>query len=179
MCVYTSETQVEDACALLAQENFGGAGSLLMRRDALQHASGFEPSLKRCEDFHFYFRLARHTPVGLINKVGMLRRFHESNMSGNALKMLTEGIRSRTMLRETEKRPEVRKHLDRYIANCNMGLARQLADHGHFIESFRYDLRVLASRFLWPETGKACRNIVRTIAMAAGLFTPEKSEHQT
>jgi hypothetical protein len=150
----------------------------MIRRALLRLEPTFHQSLKSCEDFHFYFRLARRTPVGVINKVGMLRRVHGRNMSGDALKMRTEGIRSRTMLRDTEENPVVRKDLNRYIANCNADLARFHADHGRFLESLQYDWRVLTGPLLWPETGKACRNLVRTIAVAAGLHRPAKSDHR-
>ena len=164
-----SELILENPRALMAQENFGIAGSFLMRNELLRLESRFEPSLKSCEDFNFYFRLARHTLVGVINKVGMMHRVHGNNMSRNVLKMRLEGIRSRTMLREREKDPEVREWLDRYIANCKGDLARFHADHSLFLKSIQYDWKVLSGPFFWPETGRACRNIIRTILMAARL----------
>ena len=97
------ELILDNACELLAQENFGIAGSLFLRRSMLRFESGFEPTLRSCEDLHFYYRLARHSSVGVINEVGMLRRLHGSNMSGNPLTMLSEAIRSRTLLRDTER----------------------------------------------------------------------------
>lgn len=168
---------LENSRAVLAQENFGIAGSFMIRRTILKHESGFDPTLKSCEDFHFYFRLARHTPVGVINMVGMMRRVHGDNMSGNVFKMRSEGIRCCTLLKDGEKDPEVRKNLDRYIASCRSDLARYCADQGRFHESFRYDFQVLTGIFLAPEIRRACRNILRTIAMAMGLHRPRKFYH--
>jgi hypothetical protein len=141
----------------------------LIRKSLLAFEAGFEATLNACEDFHFYFRLVRHTSVGIINNVNMLRRLHKSNMSSNWFNMGIERIRSRTLLKESEKDPEVQKHLNRYIAYCKGDMARCYADHGRFLESFQYDWQVLTGPFFWPEMGRSCRNILRTIAMAAGL----------
>ena len=168
------ELILENPCVLLSQENIGIAGSFLIRKSTLKLETGFEPSLKSCEDFHFYFRLARHTPVGVINEVGMMRRVHGNNMSGNVVRMRLEGIRSRTMLRDSEPDSEVRRHLDRYIVGCKQDLARYYANEGKFLESLLWNLKALLEGFSWPETGRSFKNIVRTVMMTVGLHQPRR-----
>ena len=163
-----NEIVLGKACSSLALENFGIAGSFMVRRSLLRLERGFEPSLKACEDFHFYFRLARHTPVGVINKVGMMRRLHENNMSGNPVKMFSEGIRSRNLLRDGELDASNRMKLEKYIANRKGALARFYADSGMYPQSLRYDWQVLSGPFFWPEARGACRNMVRTVLLAIG-----------
>ena len=169
------EQVLERACKYLVRENFGIAGSFMIRKKLLAFEAGFEPTLKACEDFHFYFRLSRHTSAGIINEIGMLRRLHGGNMSGNPVKMLSEGIRSRAMLRDNEQDPEVRRHLCRYISRCQDNLARYHADQGRFLQSLWYDLQVLTGPFIWPEIGSSCRTMLRTIAMAAGMHRPKNT----
>ncbi len=170
------ELILENACLLLAQENFGIAGSFLLRKDMLKFESGFEPTLRACEDFHFYFRLARHTPVGVINQVGMLRRLHADSMSTNPVRMLSEGIRSRGMLRRsTEPDSVIRVHLNRYIADCHRSLARCYANSGQYVDALQSDWHALSCHFSWSGMLTACRNIARTILMAAGVHKDRKN----
>ncbi len=163
---------LEEPNLILVQENFGSAGSLLIRRDALKHAEHFEPTLKACEDFHFYYRIARRTPVGIVNKVGTLRRLHGNNMSGNLVRMLSEGIRSRSMLRDNETDARLSAGLNRYIADSFSSLARYYADNTHFALSFQAELKALTSQFQWSRAKKSFRNIARTMLIAARLHKP-------
>ena len=163
------ELIITDGCAHLLKENFGIAGSICMRRSLLDVESGFVPSLRACEDFHFYFRLARHSPVGIVNKVGLLRRFHEQNMSGDAFKMLSEGVRSRTMLLDTEQDPALLKALNSSIADYLGGLAYYHADRGQHRHAFGRNLQGLARDFCWSRFKETGRNIIRTLLIALRL----------
>lgn len=164
-----SELVLENACPLLASENFGIAGSFMMRRWLLEYETGFEPTLRACEDFHFYYRLARHAPAGVRREVGMMRRIHGNNMSGNPVRMLTEGIRSRTMLRDTEDDPRSRALLDLYIAGCHRSLARVHADNGRYWQALNQDRLALSRQVSLSAVAAACKNVARTALTAAGL----------
>jgi len=164
------ELILEKAGALLSEENFGITGAFMLRKKLLAIEVGFEPTLKACEDFHFYFRLARHTPVGIINKVSFLRRLHGNNMSGNPSKMLSEGIRTRTWLRDSGQDPMIRAHLNAYIAGCHGAFARYHADQGHYLLALRYDVQALYCNSCWSRLCTSCRNLARTILLAAGLL---------
>jgi glycosyltransferase involved in cell wall biosynthesis len=159
--------------SLLVQENFGCAGSLMIRKNVLELESGFEPTLTACEDFHFYFRLSRRVPVGVINHVGMMRRLHGTNMSSILERMLSEAIRSRTMLRNSEDDPTVRSNLNKYIADCHESFSRYCADHGQYADAFRKEWQALFCNFCLTRLGAAFRIITRTLFMAIGLHTPK------
>jgi hypothetical protein len=105
----------------------------------------------------------------------MMRRVHRGNMSSDLTRMKMEGIRSRSMLCESEPDPKVRMNLRRYIANCLTDLARYHADQRRFLESLSYDWQVISRAFLWAEKLKASKNVLRTIAVAAGMHRPESS----
>ena len=163
------EIIINDGCHILTQENFGITSSILLRKEILKFEKGFEPTLTGGEDFHFYYRLARHTPVGLINKVGIKRRLHNSNISGDVEKMRIQAIRSRSILLQDEKDPKNRHFLRCFILKCKGDLARFHADRGFFSQSLKYDLEILGGRPFWcPEKMGAFRNILRTILLAAG-----------
>jgi GT2 family glycosyltransferase len=164
------EIVLEKACPVMAQENFGIAGSFLLRKGLLALETGFEPSLKACEDFHFFYRLARHTQVGIINEVGMMRRMHGNNMTGNPVKMFTEGIRSRSFLRDTEQDLIVRAQLERHIYDCKSSLARHLANEEHYLHSLRCDWEIISGDISWTGVKNTLRNVIRTILLATGLY---------
>lgn len=171
-----TELVIENPCLHLVHENFGCAGSLIVRRFIFEYEAGFNPDLEASEDFYFYFRQARHFRVGVVNKVGMLRRLHTQNMTSNLLKMLSCQIQTRTLLRDSEEDPEVRRCLSRFIINCKSSLARFHADRGFFWEALQCDLQSLSKPFFWPETGLCCRSILRTILMAMGLHQPRSGK---
>lgn len=157
---------------LLAQENYGSACTFLMRRSLLQFEPGFEPSLRACEDFHFYFRLARHAGVGVMNRIGLLRRLHDDNMSGDKFKMLGEGIRSRSMLAAGERDQGTRSRLISYISDCHGFLARHQADRGNYLAALKEECRAVNTDFSLPRLTAGCKGAARTILMAAGLHRP-------
>jgi len=167
------EMVLDKSCELLVQENFGSAGSFLIRRETMKFVTGFEATLKACEDFHFYFRAARHVPVGLINEVGMLRRLHGANMSSNDFKMFTERIRSRTLLHDCEDDPAVCSYLKKYIGDCQGALARIYADKGFYTNALQQDWKAFMYNFSWKRFQGSCRSSVRTLLMAMGIHTPK------
>lgn len=169
-----NEIILEQACSYLVLENFGICGSFMIRRSLLQLEEGFEPTLRACEDFHFFYRLARHGPVGVINEIGMMRRLHEKNLTGDIIKMLSEGIRSRTLLRDSEQDPVNRIHIDNYIIDCKGSLARFYTNQGLFLESLRLDWDALSGHCSWTHGRARYKNILRTILMAIGVFKPKK-----
>lgn len=168
------ELVIEQGCALLLEENFGIAGTLLMRATMLEKEPDFEPGLKACEDFHFYFRLARHSPVGIVNSVGMLRRFHDRNMSSSSFIMHAEGARSCTMLLDDESDLVVRQQLIATIARYLTRLAYWYADHGQFWKALQTDGRALVRDRRWPTIRQVGRNVIRTLSMALGLHRPKQ-----
>jgi hypothetical protein len=167
------ELILDSPCELLVQENFGCAGSLFIRKQILRFESGFEPTLRSREDFHLYYRLARHSPVGVINHVGMMRRLHGNNMSGNPSTMLLEGVRSRTSLRNSEDDPRLWAQLNGQIADYLGALARYYADEGRYLQALRTDWQALACHLCWPRLWSACRNMARTILIAIGMHGSE------
>lgn len=167
-----NELVIENAFVLLAQENFGISGSFLIRKSALISESGYEPSLKACEDFHFYYRLTRHAPTGVINNVGMMRRLNGQNMSDNEILMLSEGIRCRTLLRNGEQDARSRALLSRYIAECQTSLSCYFADHGHYERARHYAWEALYSDFGFHQALATCKSVARTVLIAIGMHRP-------
>jgi glycosyltransferase involved in cell wall biosynthesis len=166
----------EQATALLAQENFGISSAFMIRTAILGLVEGFDPTLKACEDFHFYFRVARLGRVGVINKIGMMRRLHAGNMSSNPARMLSEGVRSRSLLRDSEGDSRTRAHLDAYIAHCHAALARHHADRGDYLRAIREDALALRRDFSAGRVRDCFRGVARTLAMAAGVHRPTAGE---
>ena len=69
----------------------------------LQYESKFNEDLTSSVDFHFYYKLARFTQVGINNYLGQSRRLHNNNITNNQTKRLNMGIYSYSLLVQTEK----------------------------------------------------------------------------
>lgn len=170
------EVEIGNARPYLAYENFGIAGSFMLRRELLAYVPGFEPTLKASEDFHFYYRLSRYTKVGIINKVGMLRRLHSSNMSGNKTLMAIQGIRAYGLLRDSEDDPVACDLLNRYIAECWSSLARINANNGKYLTAVRNELNALLIDFNWHQFLKSLKGFARNTAIYLGVHSPNNED---
>lgn len=62
--------------------------TVLYRRDLLEAAGGFDASLRRCEDYDLYLRMARSGPIGCHPNVIAEYRWHDKNMSHDIKAML-------------------------------------------------------------------------------------------
>jgi glycosyltransferase involved in cell wall biosynthesis len=65
--------------ALLAGNFIVNGGVMLMRRDAFERLGGFDETLKYCEDWHGFCRLAALGPILYVNKIVLDYRVHESS----------------------------------------------------------------------------------------------------
>ena len=164
-----NEIIIEHACTHLARENFGICSSFMIRRGLLDVEEGFDPALKASEDFHFYYRMARHTKVGVINKIGVMRRLHEHNLSNQTVRILKEGINSRTLLKESEKNPEAWSLLNEYIATCWSDLSRYNANNGRYSEALRNEIHAFSTDFCFARMKKSLRSMARTMALYTGF----------
>jgi hypothetical protein len=110
--------------------------------------------------------------VGIVNQVGMLRRLHRHNRTSIPTLMLSEGVRSRTLLRNSEEDAGIREHLNRYIAECHASIARVHADHGHYAQAVHEQWLALSTRLSAYRLWMFCRGIARSIAIAIGAHRP-------
>lgn len=93
--------------ALLRGNFIGMHGAVMYRREVF-HAFMFDTSLRACEDYDLYFRIARSHPIGChAEKVAAYRR-HNANMSGRYLFMLAQVLkvhgRQKSLLRDADER---------------------------------------------------------------------------
>jgi hypothetical protein len=108
-----------EANKLLLAENYSIGSSPMFRAEAFLRAGGFDESLKASEDFDLIYRMARTAAVGLLGSVGFRRRRHGGSLSRRTIHGLDYKLRSRQKLRDMETDPELRRLLDRYIAECH------------------------------------------------------------
>jgi len=164
-----------DATAHLAQENFGGSNVMMIRRRVLDTVPCFAADLQVGEDFHFYFQVARRFSVGVVNHVGTLRRLHDVNMTGDALRRLRNCILSRTRLRNTEPDAANRELLEEYLFQCEIDLARAYANRRQLRKAVIHNARALVASFPASLTRLrlGLRTLARTATIAVHLKQPE------
>src|SRR3954447_25237358 len=66
-------------------------GTVMYRRDRLEEIGGFDPSLRACEDYDVYLRLARSFPVACGPECIAEYHHHSSNMSHDFPKNVSRG----------------------------------------------------------------------------------------
>ena len=67
-------------------------GTVTYKRDRLMHAGGFDESLRRCEDYDVYLRLAKQYPIAGYAELTAAYRLHGANMSADHHAMLQSAL---------------------------------------------------------------------------------------
>jgi len=169
-----AEVILRNSCRMLAEENFGIMGTLMIRRSMLQYESGFNENLSSSVDFFFYYRLARFSPVGINNYLGQMRRLHTNNITNNHLKALNMGLYAYRLLRHTEKDNEAKILLKKKISTYCVDLARYYANHGDYSPSLRNELQAISNNFCFSQLLKSLKSFIRTTFIALGLHKPQE-----
>jgi GT2 family glycosyltransferase/SAM-dependent methyltransferase len=79
--------------ALLRRNYIGMHATVMYRRAVFEAVGGFDPSLRACEDYDLYLRIARNLPIHCHNKQVAEYRQHDANMSGDRRLMLKYAVR--------------------------------------------------------------------------------------
>lgn len=164
-----------EATTHLLQENFGGAGTMMIRREVLDVVPSFSAEMQVGEDFHFYYQMARHFGLGITNQVGTLRRLHHGSVTSNPLRLLHGYILSRSRLRDMESNATDRRLLNRFLVQCEIDLARAYSNRRELRKAIVHNLRALAGAFpaSLDHLGIGLWTLVRTGAIAVHLKTPD------
>jgi glycosyltransferase involved in cell wall biosynthesis len=103
--------------ALLRSNYIGMHATVVYRRETLSRFGGFDPSLRACEDYDLFLRIARAATVVCHPDLVAEYRWHGANMSRNNTLMLGSALR---VLRR--QRPHARGHMA-YEAAYREGVA--------------------------------------------------------
>jgi glycosyltransferase involved in cell wall biosynthesis/SAM-dependent methyltransferase len=119
--------------AFLRGNHVGMHAAVIFRREALEEIGGYDPTLRACEDYDVYLRVARHHAVCRHPGVVAEYRQHGSNMSGDTRLMLDsvlavlrrqeEHVRGRPRLEEA-LRAGVRAWKEHYAREAALQLSR-------------------------------------------------------
>lgn len=77
---------------LLRRNYIWMSAQVMFRREAVERAGGFNPDVDAAADYELYLHVARHHPVCDHGQVVAHYRRHDTNMSGNAARMLRETL---------------------------------------------------------------------------------------
>jgi glycosyltransferase involved in cell wall biosynthesis len=78
--------------AMLRRNYIGMHGSVMYRRDLLERTGGFDPRLRRLEDYELYLRVTRRYPVACHEAVVAQYRRHAGGMSRRSIAMLRSAL---------------------------------------------------------------------------------------
>jgi hypothetical protein len=165
----------DEATLLLLEENFGGAGLMLIRREVLDVLPGFAEQFRIGEDYWFYYQIARAFSVAIVNSVGVFRRLHGDNVTGNALARLEDYVLTRQALRATEKQAVNSRLLDQLIADGEISLAQACGNQGDLKGALSHTRKCLSSGSAADRLRRLYRISrlwVRNMAIYIGLKEP-------
>ena len=114
----------ELASSIILQENFTITGSMMFPRAVFEKVGGYDETLFSSEDFDIHYRVLLNYDCGVINTIGFLRRIHDNNMTGNPVKMFTNGINSAKKLIKLETDNHKKNLLRHRVIVRLLGLAR-------------------------------------------------------
>lgn len=109
---------------IILQENFTITGSMMFPRSVFEKVGGYDETLFSSEDFDIHYRVLLDYNCGIINTTGFLRRIHGNNMTGNPVKMFTNGINSAKKLVRLEPNSEKKNLLRHRVIVRLLGLSR-------------------------------------------------------
>lgn len=164
----------KEASLLLLHENFGGAGLIMIRREVLDVVPGFSEEFRIGEDFCFYYRIARNFPVAVIDSVGLRRRLHGDNVTGDSLARLQNYVLTRHSLRRTESDRNNARLLDRLVAEGELELVRACGNRRDLRGALSHTLRGLAPGSTADRLGRL-RCISRLWARNLAIFVGAKA----
>jgi hypothetical protein len=96
--------------ALLRSCYVGLIGSAMFRRSLFEHVGGFAPSLRACEDYDLYLRVARDFPVACHHSLVADHRVHGASMSRRPDGMLRAAAKVlQTQSKYSKQQPELRE----------------------------------------------------------------------
>lgn len=76
---------------LLHDNHVSMHGTVIYDAAVLRAIDGFDPSLRSCEDYDVYLKLARDHPIAAYASIGAEYRRHTGNMSSNSIRMIHTG----------------------------------------------------------------------------------------
>lgn len=133
-------------------------GTVMYRRDILAKAGGFDESLRACEDYDIYLRLARNYRFSSYFQVATKYRRHTENMTRDNLRMF-DGCRAvfdkqRPLCRLSAELRMAwragRAYMTGYYAEATLGEIRRLVQKGELCRAIALGLAMMRRDICFP-----------------------------
>jgi glycosyltransferase involved in cell wall biosynthesis len=113
--------------------------SAFFSRAAMERTGWLDATMRYCEDYDYWLRMAPHTRVGFVDHILVRRRMHEANAI-NAVVALGEGTLKafKRQLQQGDLKAEFQQILTRRITGIEYNLASHLFKAGRFAGALVY-----------------------------------------
>ena len=141
--------------ALLAQRCTVLLSGVVMRRKAAVTVGGFDPAIRRGQDFDLWLRMAHHgSQLAYTSQILVLRRIHDENLSGTSVNEQERPLRVLEKTLDTMQLSPSQRHVaQERIRHLRFTLAREHGKEfllkGDFTQARREFLRARADAFSW------------------------------
>ncbi|TAK26073.1 MAG: glycosyltransferase [Chloroflexota bacterium] len=143
-----------DVLRYVAVENIvsGSATTALMRRSVLDRVGPMDESLRACEDWDLWLRIARVSHFAYVDApIAVLRR-HSGNSSSDGSRMIAGYKRViERFFSDPTLPPEIKRLRRRAWAVANLTMGKLAARHGRRSEATKYLARAIWHRPLWAD----------------------------
>jgi len=102
---------------LLSRNHIGMHAAVMYNRGAVESVGGFDTSLRACEDYDLYLRMASRYPFACHHTVIADYRQHPSNMSNDSTLMLRSSLK--VLRRQKQRAKRNPRHLSAYRAGID------------------------------------------------------------
>ena len=157
---------------LLNWPNFISTSAVMIRRECLKEAGGFDTRYELCEDFDLWLRLAQRWPIAALEEVLTIHgaRDGRPQLALDQTQNYLAAIRVLKNLQLTPATERYHRRRQRHIARLHYSLARDLIDLKRYGEAGRHFLAALVTD---PLVGTMVRRPgEKGLALAARVVKP-------
>ena len=134
----------------LLRANFVGTSSVMVRRDRLREAGGFDETLRNGDDIDMWLKLARDGAVfAFLDRPCHAYRVNGEGISARGWRRLPSVIRVRERQLAHVTDPEMRRYLDDRLLYMRLGYAWGLRGDGRYDEALPAYREAIAQRWTW------------------------------
>jgi glycosyltransferase involved in cell wall biosynthesis len=112
----------EEALNILVEENFSIGSTPMFNKMALNKVGLYDSFLSQGEDFELHYRFAKHYAIGIIDKVMLYRRLHETNTTRKLSGLYKKAGMSRQKILQFEENENLRKKLNLWLQQLYLSI---------------------------------------------------------
>jgi glycosyltransferase involved in cell wall biosynthesis len=131
----------------LLRENFIFTPAVVVKKEVFDTVGLFDESLKICEDYEMWLRIAKEYRIGFIDEPLVIRRRYRTNITENKFLYINSSVMLfRNLLKSNQHTRETKKIIEKELGKRYFGLGYFYWDKGDLQLARRYFLKTMCCR---------------------------------